>query len=348
MQHEFEDIDLSKIKPIQTMAYKDRVNHVRERWYQTYVSRLTEILPYFIGYQNLPPTLSALQIESQLRIGNQDLIIGLDAFNQLVVLGRPTGTTYNFYNYPLVTGIQFTIPREQQLPYQEYVQITPNQPNVGNFVLVRNRYNPVFKSDVEIIEDFAIHLSEIKKIRYSLTLQAGVSTYIKGKNINDNNTINKMLDDIYEGAPFLKMESNLNTDNIFGTLDNSKVIPLVMSAMKDEQENIFNEALNLIGVDNVGVTKQSGISKDEVTANAALSNNINNIYLISRQEPFDLLNNHEKIKKIIGDDPIKPILNNVQAQRLMNMVPTDEEVLANLEETSTDSSGSFGKPKGGR
>lgn len=326
MQHSYENLDLKKIKPIQKMSYQNRVNYYRNHMYETIVSRLVEILPYFIKYENLPTTLSALQIESQLRIGCHDLIIGLDNLNQVVVLGRPTGIVHNFYNYPIVSGIQFIIPPEQRLARDMYEQITPNNPDKGNFILLRNRYNTAFKTDVEIIEDFAIHLAEIKKSRYSLTLQSSVLTYFKGVDVYNNNTINKLMDEMFEGTPFIKIESNLNINDDFGTMDNAKVIPAMLTAMKDEYDNIFNEMLNLIGVLNLGVDKQSGVNRVESVANQGFLNTINNIYITSRQEPFTLLSN--RFKDIIGEDGIKVMIDDVSAQSVMDMIPSDKDVMA--------------------
>lgn len=291
MQHRYENVDYTKIKPIQKMSYQNRVNYFRTTMYQSLVSRLIEILPYLMEYENLPPSLSALQIESQLRISNQDLVIGLDKFERLVVLGRPVGLVNNASGYPIVTGIQFIIDEAQRLPRDEYVQIIPTNPDKGNYVLLRNRYNPGFKNDVEMIQDYAVNLAELKKSRYSLSLQANVLTYFKGIDVYDNNTINKLIDDMFEGAPVIKIESAINVNDDFGTMDNAKVIPAMLSATKDEYDNVFNEILNMIGVMNLGVDKASGVTSEEASANHGFLNAINNIYVKTRQDAFDLINN---------------------------------------------------------
>lgn len=318
MQHIYENVDYTKIKPIGKMSYQNRVNQYRIAMYQTLVSRLVEILPYLISYENLPETMSALQIETQLRINRQDLIIGVDKFDRIVVLGRPVGLYRNGYDYPIVTGIDFTVDETQRLPRSEYSQIIPSNPHEGNYILLRNRFNPYFKSEIEIIEDYCIHLAELQKSRYSLALQSNVLTYFKGVDVHDNNTVNELMDNMFEGAPFIKIESALDLDNNFGTMDNAKVIPAMLVATKDEYDNKFNELLNMLGVMNLGVAKEAGITSEEASASTGFLGAIENISVKTRQDAFDLLNTRFNLDIKVGIDQ-------TSAQGALNMIPNDTE-----------------------
>lgn len=301
-QQSYENKMFNGMRSLQKMNYANRVAYYRSLMYDIYVSRLVEILPYLITYENLPETLSALQIENQLRIFGQDLIIGPDKYDRLVVLGTPSSISRNFRNYPLVNGIIFTVDETQRLERDKYVQILPTNPHEGNYILLQNRFSPYYLNDLQIIDAYAITLSEIKKSRYSLILQSNVLTYFRGVNAGDNNTLNHLMDDVMNGVPFVKLESTLNLEDDFGTMDNAQVIPPMLTGGKEEFNNNFNEMLNMIGVLNNGVDKSSGITEYEATANQGFMNAVTNIYIKTRQDAFDLLNANRNLDIKVKSD----------------------------------------------
>lgn len=283
---------VSEIRLTGLMKYNQEIEYYASRYYDMFFSKMMELLPYLITYENLPTTLDPVQIETYLRLLDRDLIIGEDKHGRLVVLGHPTALSNNFYQYPIVEGIEFIIPKEQQL--DSYEQLTPNNPDEGNYVLLRNKYNPYISNDIRMIELAALTIAKIKKSRYSIITQSHILTYFKGENMTENKNVHNIMDSFYKGAPYLLVESAFDVENMVGSIQSASNIPSILNALNIEADTEFNSLLNFIGVLNTGIIKASGTNEFETKANQGLLNSIDNIYIKTRESSFRLLNHKYK------------------------------------------------------
>lgn len=272
-------------------------------------SRLTELLPQLIDYKNMPSSISKIQLEQLLRFENRNVIIGALKNGDISIIGWANAISYNFYNYPLVNGITFILPKELLLKKEEYIQSTPYQK--GNFVVVRNKFNNNFINDSQIIDYYTSHLSEIKATRYSLSIQAKAITYFKGVDVSQNNSLNSIINKFFNGSPVLKVENAFDVGDMVGQVSSAQTIPSLLSATKEEYNNIFNEMLNMLGILNLGVDKQSGVNMYESQVNRSFLESVSNIYIKSRQDSFDLINRdfNKKIIVVYDDEMEEEIRN---------------------------------------
>lgn len=280
--------------------FAEKVDRFRKRSNALYFSRLQEILPHLIYHKNLPSTLSAAHIERLLRYGTADICIGEDKFGNLILLGIALSTKPNYINYPLVQKIRFIEGLEEQLlPEDQYVQITPYNMK-GNYVLIRNRFSKEFYPEISLIEHYAEWLSEIKTSRFSLAIQGKAVTVFQGTDPENSNRMNKLFTAVMSGVPGIKLDSNINVDTMIKTLTGAQMIPTLLTALKAEDNNVWNETLNMLGVQNLGVDKAAGVSALEAASNDGFVAAVANIAINARQDGFDLLNEKYKLNIEVG------------------------------------------------
>lgn len=272
------------------VGFADKVSNFRKRTFDIMMSRVTEVVPQLLYYENLPPSLSSSHIERLLRLGWNDIVIGEDITGQVIVLGVVIAYEVNFLGYPLAKQIQW-IPelKKQMLPKNKYKQITPYSKD-GNYVVIRNKYNKEFFPELEIIEYYTEHLAEIKATRFSLSLQAKAITYFKGTDPENNERVKKMVDAFFNGDPAITLDSNLSDKEIIGTIASASMIPQLMIQNKDEYNNVLNEMYSMLGIQNLGVDKAAGVSKMEASSNDGFLSAVANIGINARQDGFNLAN----------------------------------------------------------
>ena len=270
----------------------ERVKNHRKNFYYFMLARYLELLPLVITYENCEDIkLDKLFIEQQLRSGNS-VVIGETSLQSIRVLGvvrNPIidySTTSFTYQNNIITkeDIDFIIPNHLQL--DEYVQLTPFN-DTGNFVVLKNKSVNLI-SDIQLVEFHINELSEIANARFTNYLQSKSSTILRGTNTDDED-MNKIASDWYNGVPYIKTTMLFDIEENLINLDVSKIVQL-LPELKREFQNKIAELNAVLGLNSLGVDKESGVSDIEAQSNRSFKKSNENLYLRARNEPLELLN----------------------------------------------------------
>ncbi|APD20944.1 collar protein [Staphylococcus phage TSP] len=273
-----------------------RVVEHRNRFKRLMFNRYLEFLPLLINYTNRDSVgIDFIQLESALR-QNINVVVGKARNEQIMILGYVNNTYFNqapnfssnfnfqFQKRLTKDDIYFIVP-DYLIP-DECLQIHKIYDNCmsGNFVVMQNK--PIqYNSDIEIIEHYTDELSEVVLSRFSLIMQAKFSKIFKS-DINDE-SVNQLVSEIYNGAPFVKMSPMFNADDDIIDLTSNSVIP-ALTEMKREYQNKISELSNYLGINSLAVDKESGVSDEEAKSNRGFTTSNSNIYLKGR-EPITFL-----------------------------------------------------------
>lgn len=285
---------------------KEKVMNHRMRFIKIFFNRYIEMLPTLITYKNTRATsIDFLKVEVAL-IGSHDVVIGEATNGKMMVLGYATNRktignpTELFYDSTLKKDdIKFIVP-EHLIPLDMKEISYKDNCVTGNFVVLRNKILN-YVSDVEIIQHFTEQLSEIVVSRYSLTMQAKIQTFFKGD--ENDETISKLVADLYNGAPYVKTSKVFDEDENIVRLQNDNIAQN-FKELKTEYQNVIGEMNNSLGINSLAVDKQSGVSDTEAKSNRSLTTSIANIKLGSRNDALRKLNRRFglKLEAIYNDD----------------------------------------------
>lgn len=268
------------------------VNH-RNRFARIFYSRYLELLPSTIKYYNgnQIPTVDWLKVEVMLR-SNYDVIIGETSLGNIRVLGvskqrmTPSDPANVLAAKPLRgKDIQWVIPKELRLPRMKEITDVDDAQS-GNFVVFRNK-TLAYNSDYEIIQHYTNELAEIVLSRYSLKMQAKISTFLIGE--PNDQTVNNIAESLYNGSPITKVTGHFDPDEHIKEWNNSNVGGM-LAELKREYQNTLNELNSILGFSTLGVDKESGVSEGESNSGKSYTTANGNIYLTSRNNACRLLN----------------------------------------------------------
>ena len=279
-----------------TEKLKDKVVNHRNRFFKFLSNRYLEFLPLTISYEGLEKTnIDYIQLEIMLRHG-YNVCIGEYGFGDKTKIGIIGFTNSNLYtneNFftrkPLVKNdITFTIPEKLiKQTYKEILKIDGS----GNFVVVSNKAINI-NSDFTIIEHYVSEMSEIVASRYSLIIQSKVNTVLRDENNSED--MNEIVSDLYNGSPFFKTTLQFDVDDHIIKIGNTETLQF-LPELKREYQNKIAELNSILGLNSLGVEKESGVSEIEANSNKSFKKANENMYLFSRQKAFDLLNKKYKL-----------------------------------------------------
>lgn len=284
-------VDLSQSLRLKVIAHRDR-------YFKLMTGRYMEVLYNLRQYKNLPPSINKYKLESYLRQG-RDVIIGNNAYGVACILGlsmnsfSPSNPYGTYTPMPLTSdAIQWTIPKEY-IPVgvlsgeHKLKEITElDNGATGDFVVLRNK--PIQHiSDFELMQLHISALAELEASLFSLIIQAKVGTVIQTE--IDSNDYEKLVESIYNGAPFVHTTELLNVEENILSLGNPEVATRIKE-LKDDKNSRAEELNNSLAINSAGVQKQSGVSEAEVNSNNDEISAVANMYINGIQEPFNLFN----------------------------------------------------------
>lgn len=277
-----------------------RVVYHRNRFAKILYSRYLEILPSTIVYKNGNVTsVDWLKVEVALRSG-YNAVIGETRSGAIRFLGfvtNPLSVTdpANFLiSQPLTdSDIQFCIRESDRCDsYKEISDIDNCQ--TGNMVVLRNK-SINYTNDYEIVQHYVSELAEIVCSRFSLKMQAKITTFFIGE--SGDETVNQIVNALYNGSPAVKVDGFFDPDEHIQQFDSSSV-PQLMTELKREYQNTLNELNAMLGFSVLGVDKESGVNGAEASSGKAYTTANGNIYLKSRLNGIKRLNKRYNINII--------------------------------------------------
>ena len=270
---------------------KMRMTTHRNAIFRFFKNRYREFLPVVIGYENLNGTrIDPIQLEIWLRQG-YGVAVGETA-RGIMILGTvprqsqiyTLGTNYSVS--PLTSkDVNYFISKKIRVKNKEITYHDGFQS--GNMVVIYNKPYQL-TNDFEIIDLYAERIAEISLSRFSIYMQAKISTVIRGE--ADDEDVEKITNDLYNGSPFIETTMMFDPDESVLSINNSQEVISALPELKREYQNNIAELNNILGLSALGVDKSSGVSDIEAQSNKAYQKANSNIYLKSRNEKFKLLN----------------------------------------------------------
>lgn len=270
----------------------------RDQFHEWFVGRYIEGLSALFSYNFADNPIDTQVLEIALRQG-YGVAIGTDINGNFVIFGYVKTANYNNFNINTLLGprlplkgddIYWTLPAALRPEnYKEITEITSLDGGVtGRFVVVWNKALNL-TNDFRIIGNYADELSEIVASRFSLEIQAKVTTIFMS-DIGDE-TINQMVSKIYNGTPFVKTGPNFDVrDNVYKIGNDG--VGETLQTLKNEYQNKIAELNSVFGLNVLSFEKTSGVSETESQGNTAYVSFNANVWLKPRQHALDLLNKH--------------------------------------------------------
>ena len=271
---------------------KEKVVNHRERFSQIFMARYLEMLPSLITYKGSEAvSVDFLKVEVALRNGF-DVVIGETVLGNIQVIGYVTSqdtktNPMNLWTQKVLTkgDINFIIDKKYQLDiYQEITDIDSSL--TGNFVVLRNK-SIRYVDDLLILKHYVDELAEIVLSRFSISMQVKIATLFKGE-ANDE-TINEIISDVYNGNPYIKGTKLFDPDDQIYHMKNEGMAQNFQE-LKREYQNKISELNNMLGMNSLAVEKSSGVSDTEAQSNRAFTTSNANIYLDGRNNGLKRLN----------------------------------------------------------
>lgn len=270
---------------------KMRMTSHRNSFYRFFRNRYREFLPVVIGYEGLEDTkIDPIQLEIWLRQGygvavgetkRGVMILGtVPRQSQLYTLGTNYSVsplTSSDVNYFISDKIRVN---NKEITYHDGFES-------GNMVVIYNKPYQL-TNDFEIIDIYSERIAEIALSRFSIYMQAKISTVIRGE--VDDEDVEQITSDLYNGAPFIETTMMFDPDESILSINNSQEVISALPELKREYQNNIAELNNILGLSALGVDKASGVSDIEAQSNKAYQKANSNVYLKSRNEKLKLLN----------------------------------------------------------
>lgn len=285
---------------------KEKVINHRERFSQIFMARYLEMLPSLIAYkdsENL--SVDFFKVEVALRNG-YDVVIGETRLGNIQVIGYVTSqdtktNPMNLWSQKVLTksNINFIIDKKYQLDiYQEITDL--DSCLTGNFIVLRNK-SIRYVDDLVILKHYVDELAEIVLSRFSISMQVKIATLFKGE-ANDE-TINEIISDVYNGNPYIKGTKLFDPDDQIYHMQNQGMAQNFQE-LKREYQNKISELNNMLGMNSLAVEKSSGVSDAEAQSNRAFTTSNANIYLDGRNNGLKRLNKRYgfKVEAIYNDE----------------------------------------------
>lgn len=290
---------------------KEKVVNHRDRFVGIFKARYLELLPSLIKYKN-DQTISVdfLKVELALRNG-YDVVIGETKNRLIQVIGYATskktsGNPEDLFSSNLLRhgDINFIIPEHLRLNY--YKEITHDDDcKSGNFVVLRNK-TINYVSDYNILDHYVDELSEIVLSRFSISMQVKITTLFLGE--PNDETLQQIISDVYNGNPYVKASKLFDAEEQIYHMNNENIAQNFQE-LKREYQNKISELNNMLGINSLAVEKASGVSDSEAKSNRAFTTSNANIYLDSRNNGLEKLNNRYdlEIEAIYNDEVVSDL-----------------------------------------
>ena len=269
---------------------KMRIVSHRNELFRILSNRYFEFLPLVINYEgieNLP--INPILIEHYLRQGF-GVAIG-ETKKGIMVLGsvltQPSLSKFNDFYKPLITkDINFIISPEIRENFYKEITFRDGYES-GNFIVLYNKpFN--YTNDYEIIRHYVEEISEINVSRFSIYIQSKVNTILRGVTTDDED-ITKIADDMYNGSPYIMTTQLFDPEENILKIGGLEIVS-VLPELKREYQNKLAELNSMLGLNSLGVDKESGVSDTEANSNKSFKKANENIYLRARNQPLSILN----------------------------------------------------------
>lgn len=261
--------------------------------YEQLIGGFRELLDTRIDYEGVGVTASFPEMKIEYGLCNlNDVAIGMCKDGKVRLIGY---SPIDISNTSVKNLMTYRKPlRGRQLiktcpslffDFDSAIEITPDFPTVGNFVILRNK-PASYVNEYKRIDLVCQKLAEIEATRYSIVWQSKAITGFIGEE-NDTD-VNDAVNNFFNGNPFFKAGLKFDKDNIFN-VDHTKTAE-ILAKLAEEYKDTENALLSKLGINSVGTSKASGVSDMEASSSSLATTAMANVYLTGRNMGLKLLN----------------------------------------------------------
>ena len=142
-------------------------------------------------------------------------------------------------------------------------------------------------SDFMVVRYYANELAEIVTSRYSLVMQSKILTFVRDDVGSED--ASEIVNKLYNGIPYVKSSKQFDPEESILQWNGIDAISK-LAELKREYQNKIAELNAMLGLNTLGVDKESGVSDAEAQSNKSFKKANENIYLTARNEPLALYN----------------------------------------------------------
>lgn len=266
---------------------ENRLIRYRDNSYHMFLGRYIEnLLSLFVYYSDVDLKLKYdfdyNDLEFLLRYYSS-AVVGVSS-DKIVVLGSVNDINVNYvYNKPRVYANKLRL-------NIDYLDTGYKNYQFDYYVSCYNRKLD-YISDINIIKHYAELYAETDLSIFSATMQSKITTFLQLSDI-DNEDGNELIEKLYNGSGYIKTSELFNVERQIKQYNpiNSDLI----SNLHRNMELIVNALNTYIGIESLGINKESGVSDIEAQSNSSIKQAHQNSYLFSRLQFLEL------IKKLTG------------------------------------------------
>ena len=297
---------------------------VNDNTYWDYLMRLKKIATSMFEWVNLPDSMDARYIEKCLYYHGTaallyDDILGYINTNcatsgQINIYGLPTALNCYSYGYQetrtLYTGLKYS------------AEGNPINENGKECILVMNNWDRT--PTASTLELFALRLYEAERTCDVNIKAQKTPVMLLTESESQRLTIKNLYNQYSGNEPFIFGDKNALSDNIVKAIRTDA--PFVADKLMEYKKQIWNEALEFLGVNVLTSEKKERLITDEASSNNELINLNLQSYLVPRQQACNQFN--EKFG-LTGTD--KEISVRVRSD-LYNLIKQNESIISDYED----------------
>lgn len=118
-------------------------------------------------------------------------------------------------------------------------------------------------------------------------MQAKINTFLRDEFGSDD--IENIASMLYNGQPWIKTSMKFDIEEHIISISNNSFVSS-LAELKRTYQNIIAELNSMLGLNSLGVDKESGVSNAEATSNRSFKKANENIYIRSRNSELEKLN----------------------------------------------------------